>query len=49
MYNSFIIPKEEVSKVQQEPFTGEYMSPVSPVFHPVVTVRIGLKTQLEKH
>ena len=23
------------------------MSPVSPVFHTVVTVRIGLKTQLE--
>ena len=27
--------------------TGTFMSPVSPVFHTVVTVRIGLRTQLE--
>ena len=25
----------------------QFMSPISPVFHTVVTVRIGLKTQLE--
>ena len=29
-------------------FYEMYISPVSPVFHTVVTVRIGLKTQLQQ-
>ena len=28
--------------------TSQFMSPVSPVFHTIITVRIGLKTQLEQ-